>query len=84
VRPPPDIDGVSFWPTLLDQSVPEPKRDLYFVRREGGKRYDKQNRRYKKQLFGHSDSIGVKKHLDVTARVRRMGGFDTYRMNCAT
>jgi arylsulfatase A-like enzyme len=39
VRPPPDIDGVSFWPTLLGQSVPEPKRDLYFVRREGGVAY---------------------------------------------
>jgi arylsulfatase A-like enzyme len=39
VRPPPDIDGLSFWPTLLGQSVPEPKRDLYFVRREGGAAY---------------------------------------------
>jgi len=39
VRPPPDIDAVSFWPTLLGQSVPEPKRDLYFVRREGGAAY---------------------------------------------
>ncbi len=35
VRPLPDLDGVSFWPTLLGQTVPEPKRDLYFVRREG-------------------------------------------------
>ena len=39
VRPPPDIDGLSFWPTLLGQSMLEPKRDLYFVRREGGVAY---------------------------------------------
>ncbi len=39
VRPPPDIDGLSFWPTLLGQSAPEPKRDLYFIRREGGVAY---------------------------------------------
>ena len=32
-------DGPSFWPTLLGQSVPEPKRDLYFVRRESGVAY---------------------------------------------
>ena len=36
---PADIDGVSFWPTLLGQTEPEPKRDLYFVRREGGAAY---------------------------------------------
>jgi arylsulfatase A-like enzyme len=39
VRPPGDIDGVSFWPTLLGQQQPEPKRDLYFIRREGGAAY---------------------------------------------
>src|ERR1017187_1865245 len=39
VRPPADIDGVSFWPTLLGQAEAEPKRDLYFVRREGGAAY---------------------------------------------
>ena len=39
VRPPADIDGVSFWPTLLGQTEAEPKRDLYFVRREGGAAY---------------------------------------------
>jgi arylsulfatase A-like enzyme len=36
VRPPADIDGVSFLPTLLGQPQPEMKRDLYFVLREGG------------------------------------------------
>ena len=39
LHPHPDIDGLSFWPTLLGQTVPEPKRDLYFVRREGGVAY---------------------------------------------
>jgi len=34
-----DIDGVSFWPTLLGQPEPELKRDLYFIRREGGAAY---------------------------------------------
>jgi arylsulfatase A-like enzyme len=33
---PENIDGVSFWPTLLGQPEPELARDLYFVRREGG------------------------------------------------
>ena len=36
---PENIDAVSFWPTLLGQAEPEPKRDLYFVRREGGAAY---------------------------------------------
>jgi arylsulfatase A-like enzyme len=36
---PENVDAVSFWPTLLGQSEPEPKRDLYFVRREGGAAY---------------------------------------------
>jgi arylsulfatase A-like enzyme len=39
VRPPADIDGVSFWPTLLGLTEAAPKRDLYFVRREGGAAY---------------------------------------------
>ena len=36
---PENIDGVSFWPTLLGQAEPEPKRDLYIIRREGGAAY---------------------------------------------
>jgi arylsulfatase A-like enzyme len=36
---PENIDGVSFWPTLLGQAEPEPERDLYFIRREGGAAY---------------------------------------------
>ena len=39
VRPPADINGVSFWPTLLAQPEFELKGDLYFVRREGGNAY---------------------------------------------
>jgi len=39
VKPPADIDGVSFLPTLLGQPQPEAKRDLYFCRREGGVPY---------------------------------------------
>ncbi|MEI6392307.1 MAG: sulfatase-like hydrolase/transferase [Verrucomicrobiota bacterium] len=39
VSAPENIDGVSFWPTLLGQPEPEPKRDLYFIRREGGIAY---------------------------------------------
>lgn len=39
VAPPKDIDGVSFLPTLLGHPQPELKRDLYFVRREGGTAY---------------------------------------------
>ena len=38
-QPPSNIDGVSFLPTLLGESTPEPRRDLYFVRREGGVAY---------------------------------------------
>jgi arylsulfatase A-like enzyme len=37
--PPPDIDGVSFLPTLLGNASPPLQRDLYFVRREGGPAY---------------------------------------------
>jgi len=32
-----EIDGVSFLPTLLGRKQPEPKRDLFFGRREGGR-----------------------------------------------
>ncbi|HZQ45868.1 MAG TPA: sulfatase-like hydrolase/transferase, partial [Verrucomicrobiae bacterium] len=39
VQPPANIDGVSFLPTLLGNPASEPKRDLYFVRREGGIAY---------------------------------------------
>ncbi|MFA5192216.1 MAG: sulfatase-like hydrolase/transferase [Verrucomicrobiia bacterium] len=39
VKPPADIDGVSFLPTLLGQPQPETQRDLYFCRREGGVLY---------------------------------------------
>lgn len=39
VKPPGNVDGVSFWPTLRGKPSPEPKRDLYFVRREGGETY---------------------------------------------
>lgn len=39
VKPPRDIDGESFLPTLLGQSQPDTGRDLYFVRREGGIAY---------------------------------------------
>jgi arylsulfatase A-like enzyme len=39
VKPPADIDGASFLPTLLGQSQPDAERDLYFVRREGGIAY---------------------------------------------
>ena len=38
-KPPADIDGVSFLPTLLGQPQPETERELYFVRREGGLAY---------------------------------------------
>jgi arylsulfatase A-like enzyme len=37
---PQNIDGASFLPTLLGQSQPEPQRDLFFGRREGGKGFD--------------------------------------------
>jgi arylsulfatase A-like enzyme len=39
VKAPADIDGASFLPTLLGEAQPEAKRDLYFVRREGGIAY---------------------------------------------
>jgi arylsulfatase A-like enzyme len=39
VRPPTDIDGNSFLPTLLGQPQAEAQRELYFVRREGGLLY---------------------------------------------
>ena len=39
VAQPKGIDGVSVLPSLLGQSQPEPVRDLYFVRREGGPVY---------------------------------------------
>lgn len=32
----PDVDGVSFLPTLIDQQQPTTSRNLYFTRREGG------------------------------------------------
>ena len=38
-RPPEGVDGLSFLPTLLGQPQLEANRDLYFVRREGGKPY---------------------------------------------
>lgn len=39
LRAPGGIDGVSILPTLLGQTELQPKRDLYFVRREGGTTY---------------------------------------------
>ncbi|MCX6927961.1 MAG: sulfatase-like hydrolase/transferase [Verrucomicrobia bacterium] len=39
VLPPASIDGVSFLPAMLGKSESYPKRDLYFVRREGGNAY---------------------------------------------
>lgn len=36
---PEGIDGTTFLPTLIGQAQPETKRDLYFVRREGGPMY---------------------------------------------
>ena len=39
VTPPQAIDGVSFLPALLGKEQSSPKRDLYFVRREGGTAY---------------------------------------------
>ncbi len=35
-----EIDGRSFLPALLGQTQPEPERDLFFGRREGGKGFD--------------------------------------------
>ncbi|MDZ4289136.1 MAG: sulfatase-like hydrolase/transferase, partial [Prosthecobacter sp.] len=40
VKPPANIDGVSFLPALLGQPQAIAKRDLYFVRREGGEPYN--------------------------------------------
>ncbi len=39
VNPAPDVEAVSFLPTLLGKPQPDPVRDLYFVRREGGPAY---------------------------------------------
>jgi len=39
VKPPEGIDGVSFLPELRGETQPEPNRNLYFVRREGGMLY---------------------------------------------
>ena len=39
VTPPTGIDGVSFVPALTGSDESSPKRDCYFVRREGGKKY---------------------------------------------
>lgn len=39
VTPPQGIDGVSFLPALMGKDGSSPKRDMYFVRREGGKKY---------------------------------------------
>ncbi|HZV33906.1 MAG TPA: sulfatase-like hydrolase/transferase [Verrucomicrobiae bacterium] len=39
VNVPDGIDGVSFLPTLMGNDSTQPKRDLYFVRREGGVAY---------------------------------------------
>jgi arylsulfatase A-like enzyme len=39
VEPGPDIDGRSFLPLLLGREQPEPARDLFWTRREGGSRY---------------------------------------------
>jgi arylsulfatase A-like enzyme len=39
VTPPGEIDGVSFLPALVGQEQASPRRDLYFMRREGGLDY---------------------------------------------
>jgi len=39
VQPPPDIDGLSFLPTLRGEADAQDRRDCYFVRREGGPAY---------------------------------------------
>jgi len=39
VRLPANVDAVSFLPTLQGSKEPEARRDLYFVRREGGTAY---------------------------------------------
>src|SRR5207253_1306176 len=39
IAAPAGVDGVSFLPTLRGDAQAEPKRDLYFVRREGGLMY---------------------------------------------
>jgi arylsulfatase A-like enzyme len=38
-QPPAGIDGLSFMPALIGKARPEPPRDHYFVRREGGIQY---------------------------------------------
>jgi arylsulfatase A-like enzyme len=40
ITPPQGIDGVSFLPALMGKDGSSPKRDMYFVRREGGKKYE--------------------------------------------
>ena len=39
VSPPGHIDGLSFLPALTGKDESSPRRDLYFIRREGGMRY---------------------------------------------
>jgi arylsulfatase A-like enzyme len=39
VKPPEEIDGLSFLPALVGKEQSSPRRDLYFVRREGGSAY---------------------------------------------
>jgi arylsulfatase A-like enzyme len=39
LKPQPDTDGVSFLPALRGEPQAEAKRDLYFIRREGGAAY---------------------------------------------
>ena len=39
VNPAPDVEAVSFLPTILGKPQTDPVRDLYFVRREGGPAY---------------------------------------------
>jgi len=39
VKPPANIDAVSFLPALLGANNSDPKREVYFVRREGGAPY---------------------------------------------
>jgi arylsulfatase A-like enzyme len=39
VQPTDDLDAISFLPTLLGRTQPTTMRDLYFVRREGGRAY---------------------------------------------
>lgn len=39
VKPPSDLDGMSLKPWLLAPNTPQPDREVYYVRREGGMRY---------------------------------------------